>query len=100
MLHRICEGWKRSDESRQFSGPVEVDETYMGGKCRNMINAKRKELAGTGRGPVGKTAVLGAKDRETNQVAAQVVTSTDKQTLQELRQALRSRRRDRLHGRS
>ena len=84
MLHRIREGWKRSDESRQFSGPVEVDETYMGGKRRNMSNAKRKELAGTGRGPVGKTAVLGARDRETNQVAAQVVTSTDKQTLQEL----------------
>ena len=55
----------------------------MGGKRRNMSNAKRKELAGTGRGPVGRTAVLGARDRETNQVAAQVVTSTDKQTLQE-----------------
>ena len=65
-----------------FSGPVEVDETYVGGKRANMSNARRKELADTGRGPVGKTAVVGAKDRVTRQVAAKVVTSTDKETLQ------------------
>ena len=65
-----------------FSGPVEADETYLGGKRRNMSNAQRKELEGTGRGAVGKTAVVGAKDRETNQVAAKVVATTDKETLQ------------------
>ena len=64
----------------QFAGPVEVDETYVGGKRKNMSLSKRKEQ--TGRGPVGKTAVVGAKDRATNQVAATVVTSTDKDTLQ------------------
>ena len=68
--------------SKLFAGPVEVDETYLGGKRKNMSNAKRKELAGTGRGPVGKTAVVGAKDRETNQVAATVIQSTDAETLQ------------------
>jgi transposase-like protein len=45
-----------------------------------MPNAVRKQL--TGRGPVGKTAVVGAKDRATNQVAAKTVPATDKQTLQ------------------
>ena len=65
-----------------FSGPVEVDETYVGGRRANMSNARRKELADTGRGPVGKTAVVGAKDRVTKQVSAKVVTSTDKDTLQ------------------
>ena len=35
-----------------------------------------------GRGPVGKTAVAGAKDRATNKVSAQVVDSTDADTLQ------------------
>ena len=65
-----------------FSGPVEVDETYIGGKRGNMSNAKRKTLADTGRGAVGKTAVVGAKDRATNKVAAKVVRSTDKETLQ------------------
>ena len=82
MLHRIREAWSAADDRGSFSGPVEVDETYFGGKRRNMSNAKRAELAGTGRGPVGKTAVVGAKDRATNQVAAQVVRSTNKETLQ------------------
>ena len=64
-----------------FGGPVEVDESYFGGKRANMSNAKRKELEGTGRGPVGKTAVVGAKDRETGQVAARVITEVDGATL-------------------
>ena len=71
-----------SEDSKLFSGPVEVDETYLGGKRKNMSNAKRKELADTGRGPVGKTAVVGAKDRATNQVTATVIQSTDAATLQ------------------
>ncbi len=78
MEHRIRETWE--DNSPLFRGPVEVDETYVGGKRRNMSNAKRKTL--TGRGPVGKTAVVGAKDRATNQVAAKVVERTDGATLQ------------------
>ena len=81
MLHRIRQAWAAPSDG-QFSGPVEVDETYMGGKRRNMSNAKRKELAGTGRGAVGKVAVVGAKDRASNRVAATVVESTDKPTLQ------------------
>ena len=78
LMHRIRENW--DDRSGAFAGPVEVDETYVGGKRRNMHNAQRKEL--TGRGSVGKTAVVGAKDRATNKVAAKVVTSTDRETLQ------------------
>ena len=71
-----------SEEGGVFSGPVEVDETYFGGKRANMSNAKRKELAGTGRGAVGKVAVVGAKDRATRRVAAKVVERTDASTLQ------------------
>ena len=71
-----------SQDGMLFAGPVEVDETYFGGKRRNMSNTKRKELADTGRGPVGKTAVIGAKDRATKHVAARVVTATDAATLQ------------------
>ena len=66
----------------RFAGPVEIDESYVGGKRRNMSNARRKALAATGRGPVGKTVVIGAKDRATKQVAAQVVQATDQETLQ------------------
>ena len=66
-----------------FSGPVEVDETYVGGRRRNLSNAQRKQLGpDAGRGPVGKTAVVGMKDRPTNQVAVKVVESTDRNTLQ------------------
>ena len=80
MLHRIREAWAGDGEG-QFVGPVEIDETYFGGKRKNMSKAKRKELAGTGRGAVGKTAVVGAKDRDTNKVVAQVVEATDSVTL-------------------
>ena len=79
LAHRIRQGWNPAVKSA-FNGPVEVDETYFGGKRKNMSNAKRKTL--TGRGPVGKTAVVGAKDRATNRVAARVVDDTTGRTLQ------------------
>ena len=82
MLQRIREAWA-VDSDEPFDGPVEVDETYVGGLRRNMSNAKRKALAGTGRGAVGKTAVVGMKDRATNEVRAEVVTETDAETLQD-----------------
>ncbi len=82
MLHRIRETW-RDERAALFSGPVEVDETYVGGKRRNMSNAKRKALreADAGRGAVGKATIVGAKDRETNQVRASVIEATDGETL-------------------
>ena len=80
MLHRIREAF--ADVALVFDGPVEVDETYFGGKRANMSNARRKELEGTGRGPAGKTAVVGAKDRDTNRVVARVIDRTDRDTLQ------------------
>ena len=83
MLHRIREAWGEDGDEEPFDGPVEVDETYIGGKRKNMSNAKRKELAGTGRGAIGKTAVVGMKDRDTNQVRAEVVTETNGETLQD-----------------
>ena len=78
MLHRIREAW--DEGGGPFDGPVEVDETYMGGKRKNMAKSKRAKLEG--RGSVGKTAVVGAKDRATNAVSAKVVKETDAETLQ------------------
>ena len=80
LAHRLREAWK--DHGSQFAGPVEVDETYIGGKRKNMSNAKRKELAGTGRGAVGKAIVVGAKDRATNKESAAMVRGTDMAYLQ------------------
>ena len=79
MLHRLREAWGRKINT-QYTGPVEVDETYVGGKKKNTTAEKRKRMKG--RGAVGKTAVVGVKDRESNRVSAKVVVSTDKKTLQ------------------
>ena len=80
MQQRIREAFADQGPRVLMQGPVEVDETYVGGKRQNMSTAKRKTL--TGRGTVGKTAVVGAKDRKTKRVSAQVVESTDGATLQ------------------
>lgn len=78
MLARLRKAYEV--EVGPFAGPVEFDESYFGGKRRNMSEAKRAKLEG--RGVSGKTAVVGAKDRNSNQVAAKVVRHTDKPTLQ------------------
>ena len=78
MLHRIREGWKRPDNP--YSGPVEVDETYVGGSQRNMSARRRKQLPDGGASHM--TAVVGMRDRDTNHVSAEVVADTTAATLQ------------------
>ena len=77
MAHRIREALDTA--GGKFVGPVEADETYIGGSEKNK-HADKKLRAG--RGTVGKTPVVGVKDRTTNQVHTEVVESTNKATLQ------------------
>ena len=79
LAHRIREAMAIQGNG-PMSGPVEVDETYFGGKRRNMRASQRKGLEG--RGSVGKTAVVGMKDRASNMVRAKVVPNTTAETLQ------------------
>ncbi len=82
MLHRLRLAFE--EDAALFGGPVEADETHIGGRRKNKSNAKRKALAeaGAGRGAVDMTPVAGVKDRETNRVRAKVVEATDAPTLQ------------------
>ena len=77
LAHRLRESWV--DGKGKFEGPAEADEAYFGGLEKNKHKVKRLNA---GRGPVGKTAVLGVKGRKTKNVAAEVALSTDKSTVQ------------------
>lgn len=79
LSHRLREAYADGRNVLRFAGPVEVDETFVGGKARNMHAAQRAKL--TGRGGADKTAVVGMVDRDTNTVTAQPVASTDAATL-------------------
>lgn len=60
MLHRIRLAMQAKDGG-MLGGEVEVDETYIGGKARNMHKSKRAKMKG--RTWYGKTAVMGLLQR-------------------------------------
>ncbi|MXY86979.1 MAG: IS1595 family transposase [Chloroflexi bacterium] len=79
LAHRIRESWsKNPPPDGLFQGEVEADETFVGGKAKNMHASKREHV---GRGGVGKAIVAGVKERETGKVSAAVVEGQNAETL-------------------
>ena len=83
MLHRIRFAMQRGsfDKIGGTGGPVEADETFIGGKARNMHAHKRAQKI-TGTGGSGKELVMGLLDRETGTVRVEHIADRKKKTLQ------------------
>ena len=90
MLHRIRVALRTGNFSSKIGGEgseVEVDETFIGGKMKNMHKEKQNRVRalnqyGTAAGVIGKTIVMGMLDRNARQVRAQVVPNVERLTLQ------------------
>ena len=64
MLHRIRLAMQDKSTGGKLSGEVEVDETFIGGKARNMHKSKLRRLSLTMSNPmVGKVAMMGVLER-------------------------------------
>jgi transposase-like protein len=79
MLQRLreaCMGKGGKDD--RLAGLIEVDETFVGGKEKNKHEHKKLNM---GRGSVGKTVVLGMRERTTGRVRGMVIECTELRTL-------------------
>jgi transposase-like protein len=66
---------------RPFAGHIEVDETFIGGKARNM-HARRRRAKIQGRGTVGKAVVMGLLERHSRKVRTIVVSDRTAEIVQ------------------
>lgn len=84
MLQRIRLALKNTSWEKvggRYSGPVEVDETFIGGDQRNMHAKERAQYQKHG-GSHGKAVVMGMLDRKTREVRAKVIPNAKRETLQ------------------
>jgi transposase-like protein len=79
MAHRIRFALHQGSFDSMLSGEVEADETFIGGKARNMHVSKRERRI-TGTGGKDKTAVMGLLERG-GKVRTQVIGSRKKKEL-------------------
>ena len=82
MLHRVRLAMQDEQSGGKLGGEVEVDETFIGGKARNMHKDKRAAKI-TGRGPEGKAIVAAVLERH-GKVRAKVISTRRKPELHAL----------------
>ena len=84
MLHRIRLALKNGTWAKLGGGgePVEVDETFIGGKPKNMHAAKRLKMKTALNGYAEKAIVIGMLDRDSRQVRTKVIPNVKRDTLQ------------------
>jgi transposase-like protein len=80
MLHRIRLALQDDVFGSKMSGEVEVDETFIGGKARNMHLSERQRRI-TGTGGKDKTIVFGMLERD-GRIRAKVMTDRKRDSLQ------------------
>ncbi len=85
MLHRIRLALRVGSFHKLGSGPdcaneVEVDETFIGGKMRNMHASRRARFQAEK--SAAKAVVIGLLDRQRREIRAKVVPNTERITLQ------------------
>jgi transposase-like protein len=83
MLHRIREAMKNGSLLRiggNEGEPVEVDETFVGGKAKNMHIEKRSRAQSRGQ-HTDKPVVFGMLERGTRQVRAKVIPNVRREVL-------------------
>jgi transposase-like protein len=81
MLHRIRLAMQDEKSGGKLSGEVEVDETFIGGKNRNMHKDRKLRVQKEGRNTGGKTIVMGMLERGKT-VRTAVIEDRTKATMQ------------------
>ena len=84
MLHRIRAAMKNRSIRKLGStgGPVEVDETFIGGNPNRMHADRRAKLQRGMKGNSAKTVVMGMLDRDSREVRTKVIPNVKRETLQ------------------
>lgn len=81
MCHRIRHAMSQPALGGMLSGTVEADETWIGGKAKNMHASKRKQLGG--RGTVGKTPIFALVERD-GRLSGRTVVSVNGENLKQI----------------
>ena len=84
MLHRIRTSFKDVEQIKinGDGGPIEIDETFIGGKYQNMHRSRRRCLGNGMKADRGKAMVMGMLERDVRKVRAKVIPDVSRETLQ------------------